>query len=223
MPLSGLDQARGINRLNRVFDAIIRITDNNTVNALRDFLVNNEDYLVNLLRNFPQHVILLDQNPELVRCLWRKHLFSRYHHNDLKVFAALLRANMIPQEEVAEANDKTVTKIKGNIPSPADKQTLDQYGFFAMFSKIAFTDGLLNSFILANRNDKLICWYLESYPIPIEAVRSICSIFTKSTYYPFEACDELKKLFKENPTKRQEFEKIAQQEQLTLSEEIFGE
>jgi hypothetical protein len=205
----------------RVFDALIRITNNYTVNTVRNFLVSHKHFL-SLLRNFPQHVILLDQNPELVRCLWRKHLFSRYHHNDLKVFAALLRANMIPQEEIAEANDKAVTELTGNIPSLVDKQTLDQYGFFAVFSERAFTDGLLDDFGWGNINAKLVCWYLGSYPIPVEAVRSICSIFTR-TYFPRKACDRLTELFKDNLIKRHEFEKIAQQEQLALPEAIFGE
>jgi hypothetical protein len=203
-----------------VFDAVIRVTNNYTVNALRDFLISHKQFLL-LLRNFPQHVILLDQNPELVRSLWRKHLVSSYH-NALEVFAALLRANMIPQEEIAEANDKAVTELNGDIPSPADKQTLDQYGFFAVFSERAFKDGLLDDFGWGNRNAKLVCWYIESYQIQVEVVRSICSIFTQSTY-PWKARHRLTELFKDNPNKRQRFEEIAQQEQLTLPEKIFGE
>lgn len=127
-----------------VFDAVIRVTNDSTVKVLRDFLINHKK-LLSLFRKFPQHVILLEQNPESVRSLWRKHLFSSYQE-DINVFAALLRANMIPQEEIAEANAEAVTKIQGNIPSPIDKQILDQYGFFAVFSERAFTDGLLDDF-----------------------------------------------------------------------------
>ncbi len=203
-----------------VFDAVIRVTNDSTVKVLRNFLINHKKFL-NLLRKFPQNVILLEQNPELVRSLWREHLFSSYQE-DINVFAALLRANMIPQEEIAEANAKTVTKINGDIPSPTDKQILDQYDFFAIFSERVFTGGLLDDFKWGKRNAKLVCWYLESYPIPAEAVRAICSIFTQSTY-PWTARDRLTELFKDNPTKRHEFEKIAQQEQLTLPKAIFGE
>lgn len=208
---SSLDKAH-------IFDAVIRVTNDSTVKVVRDFLINNHKFL-SLLREYPQHVILLEQNHELVRSLWRKHLFSSYH-DDLKVFAALLRASMIPQEEIAEANNRAVIELKGNIPSSVDKQILDQHGFFALFSEIAFN--CLDDFEWGNRNAKLVCWYLKSYPIPVEAVRSICSIFTKSNY-PWKARNSLTGLFKENPNKRQEFEEIAQQEQLTLPEKIFGE
>ncbi|MGX9728724.1 MAG: hypothetical protein ACTFAK_15865 [Candidatus Electronema sp. VV] len=222
LPLSIFDQVHGINRVNRVFDAVIRITDNNTVNALRDFLVNNEDYLVNLLRNFPQHVILLDQNPELVRCLWRKHLFSSYH-DDIDVFAALLRADLIPQGEIDEANTRVFPRLAvGGIPSPAVQQILDQKGFFAAFVKEAFMDYFIEDFSWWNKHAKSISWYIESYRIPVEAVRAICSIFAKPSN-PSGARNRLIELFRDNPAKRQEFEKIAQQEQLTLPEAIFGE
>ncbi len=212
--------SNNLREINRVFDAVIRLANDSSSNTLREFLVTDERYLIGLLREFPQHVILLEQHPELVRSLWRKHLFSENTYRDLSVFTAMLRAELIPQEEIAEANARAIENCNGDIPSPIDKQILDQYGFFAIFSKIAFEDSWLSNFTWANGKAKLVYWYLESYPIPVEAIQSICSIVTTSTC-PWTARDELKKLFKENITKRQEFEKIAQQEQLALPKEIF--
>ncbi len=214
LPLSIFDQVQCINR---VFDAVIRVTNNITVNVLRDFLLKNEDYLVNLLREFPRHVILLDHNPEIVRCLWRKHIFL-YHQKNTSIFFALLRYNLIPQEEISEVNAHAIAWWNGDIPSQADKILLDQYDFFREMFKTRWLD----DFGWGNRNAKLVCWYLESYPIPVEAVRSICFTFTQS-HFPWKAGNRLTELFKDNPTKRHEFEKIAQQEQLTLPKAIFGE
>lgn len=219
LPLSIFDQVQCINR---VFDAVIRATNNITVNVLRDFLLKNEEFLVNLLRDFPQHVILLNHNPEIVRCLWRKHLFSSYH-DDIDVFAALLRADLIPQEEIDEANTQVFPRLAvGCILSPAAQQTLDQKGFFAKFIKKAFIDYDIEDFNWWNKHARSISWYIELYPIPVEAVRAICSIFVKPNN-PWAARNRLTELFKDNPNKRQEFEKIAQQDQLTLPEAIFGE
>jgi hypothetical protein len=212
--------------VNRVFDAVIRSANDSSINALREFLVTNEKYFVSLLREFPQHVILLDQIfPTVVRCLWRKHLFSddRYGRKDITVFAAMLRAGLIPQEEIAEANTIAVMRLKGNIPSQIDIQILDQCGFFDVFKRTVFEDMQLNDLKWWRGNEELVCWYLKSYPITTEIVRSIYSAFIESNRYSWGVCYRLIELFKDNLTKRHEFEKIAQQEQLALPEAIFGE
>lgn len=205
-----------------VFDAVIRVTNELTINALREVILNHFDYFVSFVREFPQHVILLKDNSELTRCLWRKYLFLTYHNKDFNVFAALLRAHMIHRDEIDEVSVTITIQLKGNIPNQMDVLILDQIGFFDTFQRTVFEGMQLNDFNWWNVNAKLVCWYLESYPIPVEAVRSICSIFTQSNY-PWKVRNRLTELFKENSNKRQEFEEIAQQEQLALPENIFGE
>ncbi|XCN74176.1 MAG: hypothetical protein Q3M24_05340 [Candidatus Electrothrix aestuarii] len=235
------DEDYRINRLvNRVLDTVIRVTNDSTVNALKDFLVTSENCLVNFLREFPQHVILLEQNPQTVRCLWRKHLFSGFsgYHNDMKVFVALLRADLIPQEEKAEANSKAFPYVREDSLSLEDELTLKQNDFFAdVFQKIGrLGAGTSIGIVEKNRwvegNIKIICWYLESHEISVQTVRMMCVLYDQEKRLHEllhedgsepEMSAGLYMFFKSNPSKRQEIEKIAQHEKLTLPEAIFGE
>ncbi len=214
-----------VHHINRLLGTVIRVTNDSTVNALKDFLVTNEKCLVSFLLEFPQHVILLDQNPQIVRCLWRKHLFkdpfARYH-NDIKVFLSLLRADLIPHEEKTEADSKVFPYVREYSLSLEDELTLKQNGFFSdLFKKLARLGDKVKRGQWIESNIKTVCWYIESYAISVQAVRMICVLYDQEKI--FFVPKGLSTFFKLNPSKRQEVEKIAQQGKLMLPKAILGD
>lgn len=205
---------RRLREIGLLFDAVIRVGHGPTVEELRLFLIANQDCLLEFIRQFPQHVTILHDDAPVVRQLWHQHLFTT-PNQDLPLFAALLRNNLIPEAEKDEAFAHIIPKLDGSIPSPVDDVVLRDQGFFQVFEQRAFEAGLLNDFGWANRNDRFIAWYIDSHPISLLAARAICQEFAGG-FYPFDVRATLSQLFLGNQPKRDEFAAMAQQQQLQV-------
>lgn len=211
--------AFGSDNASVLFDAVFRNGDQSMVVALSAYLVGNLEVLLRFVRAYPQHVWVLNDKPDVVRQVWRQHLFAS-HQQDLPVYASMVRHDLIPAPELDEANAHVATKLQGAPLNAIDAGTLTQCGFFGALEREAFdVPRGIDQFGWGNRNAAFVAWYLATSPISEAAVRAICEVFATSPF-PFTARDRLRDLFTQDAAKRQELENLAQQYGLTLPAEI---
>jgi len=173
-------------------------------------LIDDRMVLVAVLRKWPESVGYLSAYPAQIRLLWHSDLFQQ-NHKDLNIYAALLRNNLIPPEQLVEANSRAVQGLRGELPQAADIDALARSGFFAALRSKAFEDQLVDQFSWGNANAPTIAWYVLNFTLDSVVVRSICSAFGREPY-PFEVRDALKQVLSPGSPKRIEFERLAQQE-----------
>ena len=117
----------------------------------------NEDVFVTFLKVRPERVVYFRTNPTLIRRLWYELLFTGYvNEKDLPVFCALLRNNLIPDTQIAEAFEVVIRKLRGQIPTQSCREILESQGFFSIFKELAFQKKLIHLFGWANSNRELI-------------------------------------------------------------------
>jgi hypothetical protein len=175
--------------------------------SLSDYLATETWLLVPLLRQNPGRVLNWTANRELIRRLWRELLFT-FGHQDLPVYAALLRNGLIPTSEIDEANKWIAAKLNGDIPTGGDLEVLLRSNFVSQFSRYAFDEFKIDEFAWGNRNAQTIRWYIETFPLTCDVAQIICRAFA-SPPFPYEVRDALGSLLETNEAKRQELESQA--------------
>lgn len=200
--------------LSDIFHAALRQSDESLADAARK-CVGEELWLLSaILRREPGLVLTWSRDRTTIRRIWREMLFED-GHQDLPVYAALLRNGLIPQGELREANEWIAEHLRAGAPRPDEVSALSAAGFFDSFKKLAFENGKLDIFGWGNRNASFIAWYVEAYRIDDVVARSLCSIFG-GTYYPFQACAALAQLISKNARKRRELERAARRLDLNV-------
>jgi hypothetical protein len=202
----------------KLFEGIFAV-NSSLGGPLSDYLATETGLLVPLLRQNPGRVLNWTANRELIRRLWRELLFS-FGHQDLPVYAALLRNGLIPPSEIDEANSWIVTKLNGDIPTGGDLEVLLGSSFVSQFARYAFDESKIDEFAWGNRNAKTIRWYVETFPITPDGARLICQAFA-SPPFPYEVRDALGSLLELNEIKRQELESQASKAGVTVPVNIL--
>lgn len=178
-----------------------------------------------LLRQAPQYVTLWANSPKVVRLFWRSSLFQG-GRGDLRVYASLLRNGLIPAGQVAEANAWVADNMKDEPPASQDMDALRAHGFIDALVERCFEviEGASNrgidDFTWGNGHIVTITWLLGELPTTATIVEAVCRTFVGSPY-PHKACDAVRIFYKNNPEKRQEFEKVAGELGLTLPKDVF--
>lgn len=216
----------GTSTLRRIGDSLTLFegifTSGKTVQQqeLVNFLGTDPDLLVESLRLNPSRVILWSGEKPLIRRLWRELLFKDWHQ-DLPVYAALLRNGLIPKEELAEANAWVANRLNGDVPAAQDVPTLTSSGFIDALSHHAFKEKAIDDFNWGNRNAQTVRWYLETFPISIEIEKVLSFTFGSSTF-PYAGRDALGALFSSNTAKRVELEKASQEAGVGVPKSILS-
>ncbi len=157
------------------FEALFRQPDTGLQASTLAYLTTNEPLLVAVLRYAPSRVTYLNGQPQLIRRLWTTYLFNGWA--DFPTYAALLRNNLIPATEVADAHVQIIDRMKGGVPDDSDAAALEASDFIAAFDQYAFDEGSIDRFDWGNPNSGAVRWRLERYPLTDSAVSKICSKF----------------------------------------------
>ncbi len=197
-----------------LFEGVLGSNAAGHIGVLRGYLASETSLLVPLLRRNPSRTLFWASDHELIRRLWRELLFD-HGHQDLPVYAALLRNGLIPAAEIEEASAWVVGRLNGDVPGEQDLEALSQAGFAAQFACHAFEKRNLNKFAWGNPNATTIRWYLETFQITPEIASTICAVFS-SPNFPYSVRDELGALFETNLDKRRELEAAAAQAEVAV-------
>ena len=172
--------------------------------ACTRLLLTDDNVLLAYLRENPADVYVLQNQPNKVRQLWHEFLFTS-GQEDFALLAALLRQNLIPAGEIAEAMEYTVEKPIDHVPNAIDSTTLDQHGFYAALEQTIADTTWLRDFDWANGSKALVVHYLAQRAITREVALAIYSVFN-GAHHPWHLRDDLNEFFRANPTKKQEFD-----------------
>lgn len=188
------------------WSAISNLHSDELNGQLAEFLQTKEDFLLELLRKHPVQIHLFESNSAFLRNLWYSKLFrdGLSNANDITIYCALLRNNLIPGEQIGEANTAIVSRLHDCEVSDDDFRTLKTSSFFEAFHDKAFVQGAIKTFSWANRNASMIALYLERFPFDDSSAKAIQGAFDVPNH-PFDVQKSLSRLFEENDEKRDEF------------------
>ncbi|PFW47054.1 hypothetical protein [Priestia megaterium] len=193
-------------------------------NAFLDYIVSDNGVLIRFLEVFPDKLLLLKINTQLIRHFWTELLFKIYRLSSesfWELSIILLRNNMIPQTEI----QGFVTKIANKMviwgrPSEDQTRELNQFGFLMEIRKRWFDSEVLNKvytgYNTANQNSSLIMYYLKVAPLDEVVVRELNALFhsyTRGNFY-----DTLDRYIQKNPDFLTNFKRIAVEQDLNLAD-----
>ena len=207
------------NSIVTVFDAVFKTMNQSVSDSASAFLCDSPEVLMRLLRRFPNYCAILQDQPELVRRLWREILFDGWN-DDISVFAALLRHGLIPESEIEESVSWIVDKAHGEGPRDVDDQTLDSVGFWDNIQSQAFDKQEIAEFGWANKKATMIARLIERRPFNSATARVICDVFSKQ-HHSWSVCDVLRRVLAENPLKRAELEELAKEAMVAVPNCLF--
>ena len=202
------------NSIVSVFDAVFKTGHRSVADSASAFLCDDPEVLMRLLRSFPNHCAILRGDRELARRLWREMLFDGWH-NDISVFAALVRHGLIPQNEIDESVSWIVDRAFGEGPRDVDNETLEKVGFWQSLYRKAIDERAMTEFSWANSKAVLIARLMERSSLNAATAGVICEVFG-SQHHAWKACEELRKVLSENSLKRAEFERRATEAKVTM-------
>lgn len=197
-----------------IHNEILQSADPVAERASITWLLKNSAIIMELLRKNPSRVQVLSGHATRIRALWKNLLFEN-GRQDLVIFAALLRNNLIPPAEKDEAFNTTIEKLKGDMPNQLDENILKNHGFWDKFHEIAIINNKIQTFDWANHNAKLIAKRIKDTTIDEKTANILCVVFNQQNY-PYELQKALKTMLAQNPTKMAELQSAAQKAGVTV-------
>jgi len=171
--------------------------------ACRIGLFTNDVLLVDFLREYPDKVYILQNQPQKVRLIWHQHLFGKFHNN-FSLLNSLLRASLIPHDQIEEAISLAIKASVSYLPSDVDLQTLIQHGYYVLLEKMIIEGKQMTYFDWANNNKELIVKYLSENTISRGIAGAIYDAFNGS-HYAWHLGEYLNRFFDQNPNKKAEY------------------
>ena len=166
-------------------------------------ILANESILTSIIRKYPHHVTILENEDQLCRKLWHDLLFENYH-DDFEILEILIKLKLIDDNDIEKVFDRLFSRGISASPAATQIEFFDNYNFFDLFlSRIA--DGYMDGFTRANASKALICKAIELKPISEEIARSIFSTFS-SENHAWHLKTALNEMFISNPEKKVEYE-----------------
>lgn len=184
---------------------------------LIDYLKANRSIMIDYLHHSPSGILRMNLEAHEIRELWTTHL--NVYKEPLRLYAALLRNNLIPEEEIPEANNTIFNKINQPASEIEDIKVLKEKGFDQVLYEKVFTENKIDDFNYTNHRDALILDYVIRNPFDDLIVKRICSTFD-SYYYSWGLADKLNSFFENNAGRKAEFIEIAARNTLSLPENI---
>jgi hypothetical protein len=172
---------------------VLILKDSGTVSKFVEFAKTEPRLVTDILRSHPDKIYQF-ADATFIRKLWYEMLFDDQTARDFSVYCALLRNKLIPDNQIVEAHNKILSRLRG-IPSEEDSiAILKSTGFFDVFRQQAFANHSLSTFDWANRNSQLVRLYLERFPIDDEIATTVQRIFEYENH-PWNVASELNGLF----------------------------
>jgi hypothetical protein len=190
------------------YNKLLDVKDPAKQKKVEEHLKANELLLMDILASHPVRVSILKGEKTLVRRVWHFHLNSLTSRNDLEIYCALLRNNLIPSKEISEANEHIVKTMRGYEPQIHYIETLRDNHFFDALENIAFDNYTIDDFDWANANVKMMAFHLKHNALSEKAVKAICNAYSGKPH-PWTMASGLTTFFEENTDIKKSFVKIA--------------
>jgi hypothetical protein len=171
--------------------------------ACKTSLAMNDELLIGFLREHPDKVYILQNQPQKVRLIWHDHLFGHFR-SDFSLLSSLLRSSLIPQDQIEEAISLAIKASSSHLPQDIDLQTLIQHGYYAVLESTIVDRQMMNNFDWANGNKELILKYLSENTISHDVASAIYNAFSGPNF-AWHLAEYLNRFFVQNPNKRAEF------------------
>lgn len=199
---------------------IIKINDTEIIESLILYLKSDEILLKAYINEHPSIISFLGYTKPEIRIFWNKKIGSMT--NVMGVYASMLRNNLIPTEEIKEANKKLVHLYK-YAESPDDHYVLSFHGFGEVLYEHLFIENNPSQrkyWEFMNKHYGLYTKYIELYDLKNEVVKIICEELCKTEWVSYFLRESLDRLFLRNPTKMEEFKEKAAKMSLILPSQI---
>ena len=192
----------------KVINRALEVCSERTVEYLSDFLKESK-YDLTIIFLYPDKINRFIYSAPEIRSLWQTRIWQD-KTMAFSVYGTLLRNSLIPQAEIAEANNHVIDRATDN--RPRDESThlaLAGNGFGDLLFEIAIkTDRLHKWYEWVNPHADMLTYYIEKYPLRKETVEVVCEMYTRSTYSHWLS-QRIETLFQENAAKKQEFHTVA--------------
>ena len=212
-----------IYKLTDFIEACFKLDDDFLKDAVIKLILKGKNYRINYLREHPNRVSILTGKEELVRELWKTKLFAR-SDNDYPLFCALIRNELIPEEQLEEAITRAVSYSKSQLPnSDIDYELLKNNNFEEEFVAYYFTGESphIGNYMYSNSSANFIAYMMRRITYNSDIVKMICDGYENTSYHPLDVSPKLKKMYEENPTKAGEFKAIATANEFELPSILF--
>ncbi len=166
----------------RFFRDILSINNDAVRAALLAFLRDQPNLLLEILRIDPSKIQYFADDDRFIRNLWYEQLFSKFAENYFGLYAALLRNNLIPDNQIQEANSRVISRIYAVSPSEAEFETLVENGFLEAYQREVFEPNRISDFNWANSNTAMIIKVLDQIELDEVVLNSLHGTFSQENH-----------------------------------------
>lgn len=204
---------------NKLVDKILLLNDNRISVSITNFLKSEENWLARYLTHRPTFVNTLGFDATEIRSFWHTNLWLS--EGAFSIFAFMLLSNMIPPEQIDEANAIALNQMKGKhyVSDPQLHSALVASGFAGMIEQSIFATRELKQYIRTNERAEFLAGFVEMTLLTDVIVRGICEAFNRSEF-SYSLAGALNELFGRAQAKKTEFIEIATRLGLTLPNKI---
>lgn len=205
--------------IQKVHNKILEICSSQLVEVMTQYL-KKENMDVELIASFPDKVNFMNYDKTELRELWKKRIFESDNDRFIfAIYAALLRNNLIPTNQLEEAFEHLFDKYeqtKHHVPTDLNIMAafVNQKLGEIIFEK-AIVENELKSFMWVNSKCDLIAFYIENYPLKKETVEKLCAMIGYANY-SWWLEDAIVQVFEKNGIIKSQFHKIASQNGYTM-------
>lgn len=203
----------------KVYCKILDTSSSTIQEAITDF-IKQENRDLRLLDSFPNKIMQLNYNPTEIRNLWKERINANKDIcNPFNIYCELLRQNLIPKDEISEANVELFLGFSQTyqyrLPEEKDYIILNENGFFEKVFHIAIESKKLRDYKWVNSKCDLIVLFISIYPLNKTTVECVCKM-TESEYPSQWLVRELKNLFSNQIDLKKDFHKIADDNAISI-------
>lgn len=177
---------------------------------------------IKFLSLHPEKIQQLNYLPAEIRKIWksRMHLNTSYYVNPFNIYAGMLKNNLVPHEEIDEANREVFNTFSQTsyhkLPEKKDIDTLKANGYYDTVFQIAIEEKNLTDFKWVNSKCDLIINFIENSPLKEKTV--ICILEMANTSNPSQwLIKALNDLLSTAPTLKEKFKAIALSSRIPIS------
>lgn len=189
---------------------ILKLDEDVLSKSLIYFIKSKESFFKSYIQLEPSFFLRLDYTKQEVRNFWKTELINM--RNPMPTYAMLLRNNLIPPEDIDEANESYVLTYK--YPESAeDHHTLHENGFGEALYNYLFVKHSQSDFKywqFMNDHYGLYITFIEKYELKEEVVKILCEELGKEEFTSFFLRDGLNILLTNNHHKKLDFISKAQ-------------
>lgn len=166
------------------------------------------------IKEYTHRIALFHEDKHFIHNLWHEKL--KEFNDPYKFILALLRNNLIENDNKKTAFQKLVSNLNDKTPNDQDYKTLIEKGYLTVFKDEVFGmyngafHSLLNLFKWGNYNISPVEHYLTNNKLDGQVVQSLVDVF-QCKPYPGKLCTSLHDFFSHNEQIKQEFIEIAEE------------